>query len=165
MESLGIDIKLLIAQLTNFFLFFFIFKKFIAKPFSVYLKEEKQKDKEKEILLIKAQEKEENLKNEEKKLKDKLKKEYQQSLNQAKKEVKLMQEKLIDEAKREAQEILEKSRKQIEEERKKLEKEIKNRALELSIIMAKQFLANYLDKDTQKKINEKIFKEIVKKVN
>lgn len=165
MESLGVDIKLLVAQLTNFILFFLIFKKYIAKPFSNYLKEEKQKDKEKEILLIKAQEREENLKNEEKKLKDKLKKEYQQSLNQAKKEVKLMQEKLIDEAKREAQEILEKSRKQIEEERKKLEKEIKNRALELSIIMTKQFLATYLDKDAQKKINEKIFKEIVKKVN
>jgi F-type H+-transporting ATPase subunit b len=165
MESLGVDIKLLVAQLTNFILFFLIFKKYIAKPFSNYLKEEKQKDKEKEILLQQTKEKEEALKAEEKKLKDKLKKEYEQALIQAKKEVKMMKSKLIEEAKKEAQETLEKSRKQIEEERKKLEKEIKNKALELSIIMTKQFLATYLDKDAQKKINEKIFKEIVKKVN
>ena len=47
MENLGIDLKLMIAQSINFLLFFFIVKKFIAKPFTNFLEEEKNKEKEK----------------------------------------------------------------------------------------------------------------------
>jgi F0F1-type ATP synthase membrane subunit b/b' len=41
MENLGIDGKLLSAQLINFILFFIIYKKYIAKPFMAFLKKEK----------------------------------------------------------------------------------------------------------------------------
>ena len=44
MENLGIDIKLLIAQLINFGIFFFIIAKFVAKPFTKFLNEERNKD-------------------------------------------------------------------------------------------------------------------------
>ena len=41
MENLGIDIKLLIAQMINFGLFFFIIKKFVTKPFLNFVEDEK----------------------------------------------------------------------------------------------------------------------------
>jgi len=43
MEGLGVDVKLLIAQVINFLLFFYIFKKYLAKPFQKYLDEETKK--------------------------------------------------------------------------------------------------------------------------
>ncbi len=62
MEKLGVDLKLLIAQAINFILFFFIVKKYIAKPFSQFLKSEKENEKEKELSLQKAKKLEEDLK-------------------------------------------------------------------------------------------------------
>ena len=46
MENLGIDVKLLIAQVVNFALFLFIFHRFISKPFLRFLDSEKKKDEE-----------------------------------------------------------------------------------------------------------------------
>jgi len=60
MESLGVDVKLLIAQIVNFLLFFLIFKKFIAKPFSQFLVTEKQKEQERERILLELKQKEDN---------------------------------------------------------------------------------------------------------
>jgi F0F1-type ATP synthase membrane subunit b/b' len=37
MDKFGLDIKLLIAQVTNFAIFFFVFKKFMAKPFAQFV--------------------------------------------------------------------------------------------------------------------------------
>ncbi len=44
MENLGVDIKLLIAQLVNFLLFLYIFKKFVSNSFETFLKEERKKE-------------------------------------------------------------------------------------------------------------------------
>src|SRR3989344_4575625 len=57
MEGLGIDLKLLIAQIINFGLFFYVFKRFLAKPFVSFIDEEKQKEAERETSLQKAKKK------------------------------------------------------------------------------------------------------------
>ena len=46
MENLGINVKLIIAQIINFALFFLIYKKFIAKPFVNFINGEKKKEEE-----------------------------------------------------------------------------------------------------------------------
>jgi len=50
MEKLGVDIKLLIAQITNFILFFIVFKKLVSKPFKNFLDDERKKEELKEKL-------------------------------------------------------------------------------------------------------------------
>src|SRR3989344_4531891 len=78
MEGLGIDLKLLIAQIINFGLFFYVFKRFLAKPFVSFIDEEKQKEAERETSLQKA-----------KKLEDELLKKEQQAQEKARKVAKL----------------------------------------------------------------------------
>lgn len=45
MEALGLDAKLLIAQIVNFVIFYFIFQKFVAKPLLEYIKKQKVEEK------------------------------------------------------------------------------------------------------------------------
>jgi len=85
MENLGIDLKLMIAQSINFLLFFFIVKKFIAKPFTNFLEEEKNKEKEKQKLLEEAQKIEENLKIKEQKIKEEANREMKKIIEETKK--------------------------------------------------------------------------------
>jgi len=64
MEALGIDIKLIIAQVVNFFLFLILFKKFMAKPFYNYLDKLQRNNEDKEKILIEVQKMEEKAKSE-----------------------------------------------------------------------------------------------------
>ena len=65
MDKLGIDVKLLIAQLVNFGLFFFIFQKFIAKPFLGLIKSEEKKEKAKHAFEVEMSEQKEQAEQEE----------------------------------------------------------------------------------------------------
>lgn len=165
MEGLGIDIKLLIAQLINFFLFFLIFKKYIAKPFSSFIKNEIKKDEEKEKLFAEMKKKEEAMIEEEKKLKAKMKRDLEEAILKSKKEAKAYKEELIAQAKKEAEEIVKKAKKQIEAEKKELEKETKKKVIDLALIIVEKGLKNYLDEKTQKEINKKMMENLKKVVN
>src|SRR3989344_9605340 len=122
MESLGIDIKLLIAQLINFGLFLFIFKKYIAKPFSDFLNLEIKKEKEKERILSELAKKQELVEKKAGKAKEKMKKEYDVAIQQARQEALVLRNQLVAAAKKEADDIIEKSKRQISEERSRPEK-------------------------------------------
>ena len=76
MENLGIDGKLLLAQMINFVLFFFLVKKFIVKPFTTFLNQERTNEEEKNKLLEKLKKSEEAGIEAEKKMKEKMKKEF-----------------------------------------------------------------------------------------
>ncbi len=159
MEKLGLDIKLLIAQLTNFVLFFLIFKKFISKPFSSFLEREKAKDKEKERIIQDLQKRELQLKEEENKLRKKMEKEYEEQLNQAKKEALELRKKIIDQAKKEAQDIVNKARQEAYEEKAKIEKEMKKKIIDLSIYLVEKVLKTVLTEDLQRAVTQKIIKD------
>jgi hypothetical protein len=120
MESLGVDIKLLLAQIINFFLFFLIFKKFVAKPFSQFLISEKKKEEEKEKILAELKQKEENFVKEKDKEIKKLNTEQQRMIKELKEEIKKTREKMLNEAKKEAEIIVAKAQSKIETERQKL---------------------------------------------
>ncbi len=165
MESLGIDLKLLIAQLVNFILFFYIFKRYIAKPFSQFLKTELDKEKEKERILQEIKKKEEMFTLEEKRIKEKIKKEYEEALKNTKQEAMKVREKIITQAKKDAEEIILKARRQIEEERNEMLKEIKQKAIDLSLLIVEKTLSQFIDKEMHKKINQQILKNFIKRAD
>ena len=165
MESLGIDIKLLIAQAINFGLFFFIFKKYIAKPFSNFLADEVKKEQEKEKVLNELKKKDEEMIASQNKLKVSLKKELETAIKKSKDDAGLYKATLIVEAKSEAEEIISKGKKQIEVEKKASEKELKNKVIELSTIIVEKAFNKYLSKDTQKDINKNILKNFESNLN
>ena len=158
MESLGVEVKLLIAQVINFGLFFFIFKKFIAKPFSNFLAEEVKKEQQKEKVLDNLKKKDEEMIASQNKLKASMKKELEMSIKKSKEDAKIYKSTLIAEAKKEAEEIISKGKKQIEVEKNTMEKELKNKVIELSTTIVEKAFDRYLSKETQKEINKNILK-------
>lgn len=160
MESLGINIKLLIAQLINFALFFYIFKKFIARPFSQFLKSEIQKGKEKDRILEEIKNKEEKIILEEKKLKERIKQEYESAIKAAKQEAARVKEQLINEAKIEADRLVAQGKRQIEEEREIMNKKMKEKIADLSLMIIHQGLIQFLPTDIQSKITQQVLKNL-----
>lgn len=165
MESLGIDIKLLLAQIINFVLFFFIFKKFIAKPFSKFLNLEVDKEKEKEKILIDLRKKEEDLINKEKKAQEKMKEEFDVAIKNAKKEALLVKDDIISTSKKEADSIILKGKKQVEDERLTMQKEVKKNVVDLSVFLVQKALNNFLTPDLQRKLTQHILKNFSKEIN
>lgn len=160
MENLGIEGKLLIAQLINFVLFFYIFKKYIVGPFVKFLNQERKNEKEKEELLERLKKGEEELLVKEEKMKDKVRKEKEELLDKVKKEAQSFREEILGEAKKEAEIIKAKARKEVEEERSKLYQDVKNKVADLSVLMVEKALRDFLDEESRKKITSYILKNL-----
>jgi len=165
MENLGIDAKLLVAQIVNFVLFFIIIKKYVVKPFLVFLENEQEKDAEKTRTLDKLKLSEERLVEEESKMKTKMKKEMEEMLAQTKKEAQLLKADLVKQAESDAEEIRKKAKKQMEEEKENLYREIKDKIAKTSMFLVETALKESLDDVTKKRITNYILKKFEGKVN
>jgi F-type H+-transporting ATPase subunit b len=165
MENLGIDYKLLIAQLVNFAVFFLVFQRFIAKPFLAYLNKQKKEEEERSKLLTELQHGEETLQAREKELVQKMKKETEKVLEQAKKDAEKVKEEIIAQAHKEADAVVAKAKEQLEEERNVLYKEVKNQVANLSSVLVTKALKSYLTPDAQKQVTEHILTHLPKELN
>lgn len=165
MENLGIDPKLLLAQLINFVIFFIIVKKFVAKPFLSFLEEERKKEREKAALLEAAQKQDEKLKNKEKEMQQDFKKEMNKIIAAAKSEAEKMKKEIIEEARVEATKIKENAKGDIEAEREKLYKQVKDKVSELSLFIVNQALEESLNTDLRKKVSQKILSSLTKDID
>lgn len=158
MENLGIDIKLLIAQLINFGIFFFIIKKFVAKPFTKFLNEERNKDEEKIRIMDKLKKGEETAAVNEKKMREKVKKELDILFAKSKKEAQEIKGELVKQAEGDAAEIRDKSKKLLEEERNILYREVKDKIVETSLMIVEKALKESLDETSRKQVTNYIIK-------
>ena len=158
MENLGIDIKLLIAQLINFGIFFLIIKKFVAKPFTAFLNEERNKDEEKNRLLDKLKKSEEAAIESEKKMRERVKKELDIIFSQSKKEAQEIRGELVKQAEGDAQEIRDKGKKLLEEEKNILYREVKDKIIRTSLIIVEKALKESLDETSRKQVTNFIIK-------
>lgn len=158
MENLGIDGKLLLAQIINFVLFFILVKKFVVKPFSVFLNQERKNEEEKNKLLDKLKKSEEAGIEEEKKMKEKMKKEFDALFVQAKKEAQSLRADLIKQAEADAQEIRDKSKKLLEEEKSALYREVKDTIIKTSLMVVEKALKESLDEPSRKQVTNFIIK-------
>ncbi|MEK7633750.1 MAG: hypothetical protein AAB437_02810 [Patescibacteria group bacterium] len=158
MENLGIDGKLLLAQMINFVLFFILVKKFVVKPFTSFLNQERKNEEEKTKLLEKLKKSEEVAIEAEKKAKEKMKKEFDVLFVQAKKEAQNLRADLIKQAESDAQEIRNKSKKLLEDERNSLYREVKDKIVKTSLMIVESTLRESLDESSRKKITGAIIK-------
>lgn len=160
MENLGIDGKLLLAQILNFLLFFYLIKRFIVKPFMLFLDKEKKQDKEKENALIMLKKSEEELVVQETKLKEKAKKELEIILEQAKNDGKQLRADILKQAEMDVEEIKTRMKKQLDEEREKLYKDLRQKIGDVSMYLVTEGFRESLDADTKKKVTERILKNL-----
>ena len=162
MESLGIDIKLLIAQIINFGLFFYVFKKYLAKPFASFMSDEAKLEKEKERTMEDLKKKEEELTTSQNKAKNLMKKELDVALKKVKEDATRLKANLIVEAKKDSQVIIDKGKKQIEVERAEMEREMKKKIVQLTGLVLERSFSSYLSSDMQKEVNKNVLKNLPK---
>jgi F-type H+-transporting ATPase subunit b len=162
MENLGIDVNLLIAQIFNFVVFLFIFKKFVAKPFMHFLKNQKEKEAEKEALEQQIKEKEESWKAEEVKLRTLFNKEKAAMIKEASEEASQLKADLIAKAKEEVAQLKDKAKNEIEAERKNAEKDLEQKIIDLSVAIVENTFKNYLSLSMRKEITEQMLKNLNK---
>lgn len=158
MENLGIDGKLLLAQIVNFVLFFILIKKFVVKPFIAFLNQERKNEEEKNKLLEKLKKSEEVAIEAEKKAKEKMKKEFDVLFIQAKKEAQALSADLVKQGEADAQEIREKSKKLLEEERAGLYREVKDKIIKTSLMIVDTALKESLNESSRKQVTGYIIK-------
>ena len=156
MENLGLDLKLLIAQLVNFLIFFFVFYRFMAKPFIQFLTKEQKREEEKQTMLNSLKKREEEFDAKEKKLRQEMKKEMDQVIKQARQDAESVRQEIMEQTKKEADQYISRTRKQLDEERNELYRDVKRRTADLSILLVNKALSNYLNDDAKKKVTEYI---------
>ncbi len=164
MENLGIDSKLLIAQLINFALFFFIFKKYLAKPFMKFISDEKQSTEDKEKLMVKAKAMEEKLKESEKTMKAALKKESDAQIQEAKESAQKIKAQLLEEAQTEIEDLKARAKKQFVQEQAEMEREAKQKISDLGFLVVNSALKDVLTTEMRKKISDAIVTNSAKSV-
>ena len=165
MENLGIEGKLLLAQMINFVLFFILVKQFIVKPFTAFLNQERKNEEEKNRMLEKLKKSDEAGMEAEKKMKEKMKKEFDTLFVQAKKEAQDMRADLMKQAEADALEIKAKNSKLMEEEKNLLYREVKDKIIKTSLMIVESTLKESLDESARKKITGTIIKNYEGKVN
>lgn len=165
MENLGIDPKLLIAQLLNFVLFFILFQKLISRPFLNFLRQERKKEEEKQHALSEIKKKEDTMSTMEQEMRHKAKKQIDEILAAAKTDAERLRQDMSAQARKEADQIVARARQEIGEEKTKLYKEVKEKAVELSTLIVTSALQEYLTEDVQKKVTHHILNNVSKEVN
>lgn len=164
MENLGIDSKLLIAQLINFGLFFFVFKKYLSKPFLKFIKLEKEGSEEREKLLLKAKSMDEKMVEKEKALLATMKKQSDAQIQEAKNAAAKIKVQLLEEAEKEINELKVRAKKQLVQEQTEMQKDAKQKINELSFMIVNSVLKEVLTTEMKKKISDSIISNSAKSI-
>lgn len=159
MEALGVDFKLLLAQIINFFLFFLIFKKFITRPFGQFLKEEKEKEKEKERLMSEIKEKEQKLAQLEKEILVRAQKAAQEIIKEAKDTAKLEAKKIYDQNIKEIDAMRKKMEQNLERQKEEIYHKAKTYVVTSASAMVKDILKEFLSEEDQPTLIDNILKK------
>ena len=160
MENLGIDLKLIIAQIINFFILFIIFKKFISVPFLNFVKEERRKEEEKNKLLKDMEEKSLKLDEQKKMMKQEQNKEMEKMMYSTAQGAEALRQELIKKAEKEAADIVAKGKLQIEDEKAKMDKQMKSQLIDISTMLVEKGLQNYLDEEKKRAVTQNILNSL-----
>ncbi len=160
LDQFGFDIKLFVAQIVNFLVIAYVFKRFLYKPLLAIL--EKRKSTIKKGLL--DAEKAEKALSEAEEKKDailaKAGKEAERLINEAKNQATSARELMLEDTKKEIATMMEATKIQIELEKENFKKEAKNLSLELS----RQILSTTIESLFDKKEQDTLIKKGITKI-
>lgn len=159
MEALGIDTKLLFAQLINFSIFFILFKKFMAKPLMEFIKKQHEVEKEKERLAQKDLADEAKRQEKEKELLDRAKAEAAAIIAEAKKSAKKVEEQILKKAQEAVVVMKDKAIVNLDQEKKELLAQEKEAIVKTSSTLVKSVLVDVLDRKSQDQIMNAFLKK------
>ncbi len=161
LEKLGIDIKLLIAQIINFGVLLWLLNILLYKPLIKKLEERAKRIKEIEEGKKEIERKKEEMKKQEEEIIQKTKEKAKEILKEAEKISKEEREKILERTEKEVRQILKEAREKAELEAKK----IKEREREEILNKAKEILRETLKDVFKKEIHQKYLREAIKELN
>jgi len=156
MDALGIDWKILIGQLINFVILFFLLKRFAFKPFFAILEKRRLKIEEG----VKKSEEIEKSFQEVRVLSQKIKQEGERKARQVVKETETRAqeraEKLVLFGHEEKDRLLAETQEEIKKEKDRAKKELEKEVAEKVFLVAEKFLKEKIDENRDKKIIEQL---------
>ena len=160
MEALGIEPKLLIAQVVNFLIIVVVLQFLLYKPILMILN--KRKKEIEDGLCYTETMRKENEKAEEKKAQmiKEARQDGQRIIEEAQKDAKIEAKKIVEDTKQTIDDMLAKGRLTLAEEREAMQNGVRKEAVKLAIRIAKQLLSETVSRDMQHKILAKHMKEI-----
>lgn len=160
MEGLGIDAKLMFAQGVNFLLFFYLFKRFLYKPFKKFVEKEQVAEKKQQMLLEELKHKEDEAEAKRKEILDQARSQAVGIVKEAEAEAAKRRVELIQQAKKEAQEIVKKGEHKLKEDRESIFHDARKHVVTVSAKLVREALKNYVNSSRQKEIISEITKNI-----
>jgi len=151
LTSLGIDWKLLIAQIVNFLVLLVLLWKFLYNPLVKMLAERKKKIEQGLKDAEDARAQLEQTKNETRRLIATATSESEKIVKSAKQEMELETKHKLDETQKRAEEILTSAKKQAQDEQKKIVDKAKKEISDLAIQISEKILGEETDKDKASK--------------
>lgn len=160
MEALGIDPKLLIAQIVNFVIFYLIFRKFIAGPLLRYLKKQQEEEAKRVSLTRELELAKSSLDEERKKMRADVQQEQKNALREAKRYADTIKQDMLAQSKQQADKIIEDGKVALEREREDARREIAQYVRDTAELAVRKGLASYLNDDARKAITDHVIKHI-----
>ena len=160
LHEFGFDIRLFVAQIVNFLVIAYIFKRFLYKPLLSTLKKRQELIEKGLTDADKASKALEKAEEEKDKILESTAKEAESILNEAKKQSEVVRETILNEAKEEVEKLTKQTIEQIAIERDNFAREARNTALEIS----RTILTDTMEKLFDKKEQEKLVKRGIEKI-
>ncbi|WP_291579330.1 F0F1 ATP synthase subunit B [Clostridium sp. UBA6640] len=157
---MDINLGVVLAGTINFFIFFFILRKFVFKPTMEMIESRKQ---EVEASFAKAKLEEgrvEGLKIEQEEKIKRYKEEGQKLIETYKVKAERVYDEMIEEAKKEADIVRARAKQDIEREKRKAESEIKSQVIDLSLVLAEKALEKKIDEDEHKRLIDEFISKV-----
>lgn len=162
MEQLGIEPNLLLAQIVNFLIIFFVLSKLLYKPILGMLEKRKKEITAGLELTEKMRSEEEKLNVRKEKLLDEARKEARNIVEAGKKEADEQAKEIVESAHTSAREIIEKGKEDVVDLRAGMQKDVQRAAVDIAQAMTKQLLSQVLTPADQHKLIQKHLKELEK---
>jgi len=160
MDKLGIEPKLLVAQIVNFLIIVFVLSKLLYKPILNMLAKRKKEIEEGLKLTEKMREEEEKFQQKKQKMLETTRGEAAAILEEARKQAKEEEKEIIAAAHKEADIIIVKGKAEAERARVEMEKGITRNAIDLAVTMSKRLLTGVMSNEDKHKLIIKHVKEL-----
>lgn len=152
MEQLGVEPKLLIAQIVNFLIIIFVLTKLLYQPILRMLAKRKKEIEEGLALTEKLRLEEEKLAAKREQVLDAARKEGQKLIDEARGQAAEAEKEIVAEAHVQAEEIIKRARAETERLRGEMEKDLRTNAVALATAMARKLLSSVLSAKDQHKL-------------
>jgi F-type H+-transporting ATPase subunit b len=162
MEQLGIEPNLLLAQIVNFLIIFFVLSKLLYKPILGMLEKRKKEIAAGLELTEKMRQEEEKMNIRKEKFLEEAHKEAQNIVEAGKKEADAQGKEIIEAAHEAAGGIIAKGKVDVAALRASMEKDVRRAAVDIAVAMSKQLLSKILTPADQHKLIQKHLKELEK---